>query len=58
MNRHPDSPCNSICRIDSESEFCFGCKRTLEEIADWPMLRASEKRAIIEQLPLRLTFEQ
>ena len=50
MNRHPHSPCNSICKIDPASGWCLGCKRTLEEIADWPMLRAAEKQAVLERL--------
>ena len=50
MNRHPPSPCNSICKIDPASGRCLGCKRTLEEIADWPMLRAAQKRAVLERL--------
>jgi predicted Fe-S protein YdhL (DUF1289 family) len=50
MRTHPDSPCTSICRIDPDSGWCLGCKRSLEEIADWPMLTAGEKRDVLEQL--------
>lgn len=46
----PPSPCISICRIDQATGWCEGCGRTLEEIADWPMLTNREKRAILEQL--------
>ena len=50
MNRRPPSPCNSICKIDPASGWCLGCKRTREEIADWPMLRKAEKQAVLERL--------
>ena len=32
-----DSPCQLICSIDKDSNMCFGCGRTPEEIADWPL---------------------
>ena len=48
--KHPPSPCNGICRIDPVSNGCLGCKRTLREIADWPMLDAREKRAVLRGL--------
>jgi uncharacterized protein len=51
--RDPPSPCDSTCRIDPASGWCLGCKRTLGEIADWPMLKPAEKRAILAQLPAR-----
>lgn len=47
---HPLSPCDSTCRIDRTTGWCQGCKRTLTEIADWPMLTASEKRRVLEEL--------
>ncbi|PLK27029.1 DUF1289 domain-containing protein [Novosphingobium sp. TH158] len=50
MRHHPPSPCISICRIDRTTGWCEGCKRTLDEIADWPMLSATQKRAVISQL--------
>ncbi len=50
---HPPSPCTSICRIEQTTGWCEGCKRTLKEIADWPMLRAFEKRKILDALASR-----
>jgi uncharacterized protein len=47
------SPCNSVCRIDPASGQCLGCKRTLEEIADWPILSNPEKRAVLKALEQR-----
>ncbi len=51
---HPPSPCTSICRIAQDTGWCEGCQRTLEEIADWPMLSGHEKKQILEQLPNRV----
>ncbi len=51
--RDPPSPCDSTCRIDATTGWCLGCKRTLREIADWPMLAAHEKRHLLEALRSR-----
>jgi predicted Fe-S protein YdhL (DUF1289 family) len=51
--RHPPSPCDSTCRINPATGWCLGCKRTLREIADWPMLTAREKQAMLEELRSR-----
>jgi predicted Fe-S protein YdhL (DUF1289 family) len=48
--RQPPSPCISVCRIDPETGLCQGCLRTLDEIADWPMLSVREKDALLWQL--------
>ncbi|MFM5931845.1 MAG: DUF1289 domain-containing protein [Novosphingobium sp.] len=53
MRGHPHSPCTSVCRIDPKTSWCIGCRRTLGEIADWPMLTATEKRAVLSRLPGR-----
>ncbi len=52
--RDPPSPCNSVCRIDEQTGWCQGCKRTLTEIADWAMLSAREKRDVLDQVKQRL----
>ncbi len=49
----PISPCISICRIDPATGWCTGCKRTLNEIADWPMLSPQGQRAILRRLEER-----
>lgn len=48
-----ESPCTGICRLDPRREFCLGCKRSLDEIADWAMLSNPEKRAVLEALKER-----
>jgi uncharacterized protein len=48
--RHPPSPCDRTCRIDPETGWCLGCRRTLREIADWPMLNPGEKHRLLRAL--------
>ncbi|MBA3055704.1 MAG: DUF1289 domain-containing protein [Sphingomonadales bacterium] len=49
----PSSPCTGICRIDRKTGWCEGCRRTLDEIADWAMLTATEQRALLARLEQR-----
>lgn len=48
--RQPPSPCTGVCRIEPASGECEGCRRTLIEIADWPMLSVREKDALLWRL--------
>lgn len=48
--RQPPSPCTGICRIAPATGWCEGCRRTLTEIADWPMLSAREKAELLLRL--------
>ena len=47
------SPCINVCRMDAESGYCEGCRRTLDEIASWSIYTAAEKRAVLALLPAR-----
>lgn len=47
------SPCIGVCVMDPESGYCRGCCRTLGEIASWPELTNSEKRAVLAALKAR-----
>ena len=51
--RQPPSPCIGICRIEPESGECEGCLRTLDEIADWPMLSVQQKDALLLRIAER-----
>jgi len=51
--RTPPSPCTRICRIDLRTGWCIGCRRTLGEIADWPMLTPAEQHALLAELERR-----
>lgn len=48
-----DSPCVDICQMDSESGFCVGCGRTIEEIANWSSYTNEKKKNILKQLKSR-----
>lgn len=39
------SPCIKVCIIDLAGE-CYGCRRTLTEIAQWSRLTLEERRAV------------
>lgn len=44
------SPCISVCRLDPATQICVGCGRTIAEIACWPNLNDSERKAIMRRL--------
>jgi uncharacterized protein len=48
------SPCVNICRMDATTAWCEGCFRTLEEIAGWGRQDDDTKRAIWQQIELRI----
>lgn len=47
------TPCIGVCVIDSESDVCQGCRRTLEEIARWGGMSEAERLAVMARLPER-----
>ena len=49
----PPSPCNRVCRIDARTGWCQGCRRTLAEIADWPLLAPAAQHALLAELARR-----
>lgn len=51
--RQPPSPCTGVCRIEPATGWCLGCRRTLDEIADWPILSVREKDALLVKLAER-----
>jgi uncharacterized protein len=48
------SPCSSVCKMDSATEFCEGCFRTLDEIAGWSRLDDESRRAVWQLIAERL----
>ena len=46
------SPCIKICTL--QDNFCIGCGRTTQEIAEWTKASDKRKRDILERLPDRL----
>ncbi|MBN7796031.1 DUF1289 domain-containing protein [Parahaliea mediterranea] len=49
----PQSPCIAVCVLNEE-DVCLGCYRSADEITDWFMASAEEKRAILERARARL----
>ncbi len=52
-----ESPCINICTLDARSGNCLGCGRSIDEIADWTTMSASERRNIMSELPARLAAQ-
>ncbi len=44
------SPCVNVCQIDSDSGYCLGCWRTLDEIGHWGDASGAERKAVWQQL--------
>lgn len=49
-----DSPCQLICSMERESDRCFGCGRSSDEIAYWTTKSQEERDAILAELPERM----
>lgn len=47
------SPCVDVCRMDPRTGWCEGCRRTIDEIAQWASLDDDMKRAVWENLAQR-----
>jgi uncharacterized protein len=45
----PTSPCMNICVLDA-SRTCVGCLRTLDEIAGWGRMSATEQWQVIARV--------
>lgn len=48
------TPCIAVCLLDPGSGLCFGCGRTMPEIARWHRIDAAERAAIMAALPARM----
>jgi predicted Fe-S protein YdhL (DUF1289 family) len=46
------SPCVDICRLDAQG-LCVGCRRTIDEIVEWPRASEARRREILRGLELR-----
>ncbi|WFU14324.1 DUF1289 domain-containing protein [Bradyrhizobium sp. CB3481] len=50
-----ESPCIAVCTMDPKTKLCFGCGRTLPEIARWHSMATAERLALMEGLAARMT---
>jgi len=46
------SPCIKICTL--QDDFCIGCGRSTQEIAEWSTASNKRKESILERLPDRM----
>lgn len=53
IDRSIPSPCISVCQLDDTTGLCMGCHRSIDEIRDWPILSAEEKRDVLEKIETR-----
>ena len=49
-----ETPCVKICTLDARAGLCLGCGRTVDEIARWSGMNASERARVMIELPDRL----
>jgi len=49
-----ETPCIAVCQMDPRTNLCFGCGRTLPEIARWHRMESAERLALMELLPARM----
>lgn len=47
------SPCIGVCSINPEDGYCYGCKRTDEEIRNWIYMERKEIDQVLEELEKR-----
>jgi predicted Fe-S protein YdhL (DUF1289 family) len=49
-----ETPCIAVCMIDPRTNLCFGCGRTLVEIARWHRMESAERQAVMAGLAARM----
>ena len=49
-----ETPCIAVCMIDPGTSLCFGCGRTLPEIARWHRMDTAERHAVMALLAERM----
>ena len=49
-----ESPCVKTCTLEARSGACFGCGRTIDEIARWSTMSAADRSRIMAELPARM----
>jgi uncharacterized protein len=49
-----ETPCIAVCMIDPRTSLCFGCGRTLGEIARWHRMESAERLSLMAELPARM----
>ena len=44
------SPCTKNCSLDTSTNICEGCGRTLDEIVEWTRMTDDEKQLVMDRL--------
>ena len=44
------TPCNNTCQIDVLTKLCIGCKRKIEEIANWAKYTQDQRKEIMNDI--------
>jgi len=57
MAKKASTPCVGLCDIDSRSQLCRGCRRSLAEIGRWGGMSETERLAVMDQLAKRGSVE-
>jgi hypothetical protein len=45
-----ESPCDGNCNIDSDTQLCVGCFRTIDEIIGWYTSADEQKKIVMEKV--------
>jgi predicted Fe-S protein YdhL (DUF1289 family) len=48
------SPCMSVCVMKTDADECWGCLRTLDEVAHWSIYTPAEQRGVWHRLSQRI----
>ena len=49
-----ETPCIAVCMMDPRTNLCFGCGRSLAEIARWHRMDNAERLTVMAELPARM----
>ena len=52
------SPCAGVCILNTETKFCLGCYRTINEITRWQDMSADDQHLVMTELAKRRVAEQ
>ncbi|MEM7171283.1 MAG: DUF1289 domain-containing protein [Pseudomonadota bacterium] len=44
------SPCIAVCQLDPKTGYCLGCFRNPNEIREWPIMSADDKRQVLKNI--------
>jgi uncharacterized protein len=58
QNSALESPCDGNCNIDSQTQLCIGCFRTIDEIISWYMATDEQKKIVMDKVKNRKSSMQ